>query len=202
MWGAIRNPDSADIRLLVDGMSEPATTTPAQPTTPQGTSGEEFLCAFNEMRNQLVSTLYYLLGNFEDAQDAVQETFIKCWRSQAELVTISNVRAWIYRVGLNAAKDLQRNAWRRRAKPLAGTIALLEAQGLSPAKALEEKETIERLRVALFDLRPAEKEVFLLRLHGGLTYEDIAALRHSPVGTVKTQMRAAVAKLRLVFEEE
>ena len=45
-------------------------------------------------------------------------------------------------------------------------------------------------------LRPDEKEVFLLRQNGGLTYEEIAEIRKAPVGTVKTQMRSALQKLR------
>ena len=56
-----------------------------------------------------------------------------------------------------------------------------------------------RLRAALLDLRPDEKEVFLLRQNGGFTYEEIAEIRKAPVGTVKTQMRTALQKLRKVL---
>jgi len=167
-----------------------------------GACGEEFVCAFNDVRAELVSTLYFFLGNYEDAQDAVQETFIKCWRSRAGLDEVRNMRAWIFRIGLNAAKDLRRNAWRRRARPLSGSNTLLEGSGGSPVKNLEERERQERLRRALLDLRPEEKEVFLLRQNGCLTYEEIAKLRRSPVGTVKTQMRAALSKLRQVLHDE
>ena len=45
-------------------------------------------------------------------------------------------------------------------------------------------------------LREEEKEVFLLRQNGDLTYEQIAEMRRCPVGTVKTQMRSALEKLR------
>ena len=65
-----------------------------------------------------------------------------------------------------------------------------------PARELEEREAMQQLRDALAHLRPEEKEVFLLRQNGELTYEQIAELRHCPVGTVKTQMRAALEKLR------
>ena len=47
------------------------------------------------------------------------------------------------------------------------------------ARVLELKETLERLRKALHDLRPEEKEVFLLRQNGDLTYEEIASLRRT-----------------------
>src|SRR5947208_5177457 len=83
----------------------------------QSSSADRLTCAFNEMRDELVSTLLYLLGNREDAQDAAQEAFIKCWRTQDSLPDVQNLRAWIFRVGLNAAKDMQRSAWSRKARP-------------------------------------------------------------------------------------
>src|SRR5438874_11316187 len=83
-------------------------------------AGAAFVCAFNDLRAELVSTLFFVLGNQEDAQDAAQDAFLKCWRARQTLSEVRNFRAWIFRVGLNAAKDLQRSAWRRRARPLAG----------------------------------------------------------------------------------
>src|SRR5471030_1265145 len=74
---------------------------------------DDFVRAFNVMRAELVSTLFFVLGNHDDAQDVAQEVFIKCWRTRATLADVKNMRAWIFRVSLNAAKDLQRNAWRR-----------------------------------------------------------------------------------------
>ena len=68
-----------------------------------------------------------------------------------------------------------------------------------PEQALEHNEALERLRRALLGLRPDEKEVFLLRQNGDLTYEQIAELHNRPVGTVKTQMRSALQKLRKVL---
>jgi RNA polymerase sigma-70 factor (ECF subfamily) len=167
-----------------------------------GTSGDELVCAFNDVRTELVSTLYYFLGNYEDAQDAAQEAFLKCWRKLEESPEVRNLKAWIFRVGINAAKDLQRNAYRRRARPLAGSANLAESNGQSPVQIAEEREAQRRLHDAILALRPEEKEVFLLRQNGSLTYEEIAELRRSPVGTVKTQMRAATAKLRQVLQEK
>jgi RNA polymerase sigma-70 factor (ECF subfamily) len=54
---------------------------------------------------------------------------------------------------------------------------------------------------ALSHLRPQEREVFLLRYTSGLTFEEIAQVQGRPVGTVKTQMRAAAAKLRQMLRE-
>ena len=179
-------------------MTRPAPSVRAQPSPlPAGLStGELLLRTFNDLRDELVSTLWFVLGSQDDAQDVAQEAFLKCWRAQDGIGDIQNLRAWIFRVALNAAKDLQRSAWRRRVKPLVGAETMPTHDASPPARTLEEKESLEQLRQALLRLRPEEKEVFLLRQNGELTYEQIAELHNRPVGTVKTQMRSALQKLR------
>jgi RNA polymerase sigma-70 factor (ECF subfamily) len=160
---------------------------------------EALVRAFNDARDELVSTLMFLLGNAEDAQDAAQDAFVKCWRAQEGVPEIQNLRAWIFRVALNTAKDLQRSAWHRRSRPLMGEATMLPDAAVAPMVSLEQKESMDRLRKAILHLRHEEKEVFLLRQNGDLTYEQIAEIRNSPVGTVKTQMRSALQKLRKVL---
>ena len=75
----------------------------------------------------------------------------------------------------------------------------MSAKDAAPGQTLERKESIEQLRLAILKLREEEKEVFLLRQNGELTYEQIAEMRGCPVSTVKTQMRSAVEKLRKVL---
>jgi RNA polymerase sigma-70 factor (ECF subfamily) len=157
------------------------------------------LRTFNDLRDELVSTLWYILGSSEDAQDLAQETFLRCWRTQDDVPGIQNLRAWIFRVALNAAKDLQRSAWRRRSKPLVGAEVMPIPNATPPESGLEEQESLAQLRRALLELRPEEQEVFLLRQNGELTYEQIAEIHNRPVGTVKTQMRSALQKLRKVL---
>ena len=123
----------------------------------------------------------------------------KCWLTRSGLAEVRNLRAWIFRVGLNAAKDVQRSAWRRRVKPLLGAEAMPMVDNTPPAQALEDREALAQLRDALLHLRPEEKEVFLLRQNGELTYEQIAETYNRPVGTVKTQMRSALQKLRKIL---
>ena len=185
---------------------------PTRPPSPSGYAGgqpgvpapdeEGLVSLFNEIRDELVSTLLYMLGNADDAQDAAQEAFLKCWRARHTLPDILNLRAWIFRVGLNAAKDYQRSAWNRRSRPLPEDDLMMPARDEPTGQSLEDRETLDRLREAIALLRPEEKEVFLLRQNGELTYEQIAEVRSAPVGTVKTQMRAALQKLRKVLNPE
>ena len=116
------------------------------------------LRTFNAMRDELVSTLWFVLGNPEDAQDVAQEVFLRCWRTQEGIPEVKNLRAWIFRVGLNAAKDVQRSAWKRRVKPLVGAEIMPCAQPTTVAADLEHRESLERLREAMSVLRPEEKD--------------------------------------------
>jgi RNA polymerase sigma-70 factor (ECF subfamily) len=165
----------------------------------QETSEDRLVRTFNELRDELISTLVFVLGNREDAKDAAQDAFIKCWNAREQLPQVINLRAWIFRVCFNTAKDLQRSAWHRRARPLKAEQYTMMAKDAAPGSTLERTESIERLRLAILELREEEKEVFLLRQNGDLTYEQIAEMRGCPVSTVKTQMRSALEKLRKVL---
>ncbi len=162
-------------------------------------SEDRLVYAFNDLKDELISTLIFVLGNREDAKDAAQDAFIKCWNAREQLPSVINLRAWIFRVCFNTAKDMQRSAWNRKAKPLQAEQYTMLAKDAGPGQNLERKESIERLRLAILELRTEEKEVFLLRQNGDLTYEQIADVRGCPVSTIKTQMRSALEKLRRVL---
>src|SRR5437764_13874067 len=115
---------------------------PAVETPPELSTADLLLRAFNDLRDELVSTLWFLLGNKDDAQDIAQEAFLRCWRTQEGLPEVQNLKAWIFRVGLNAAKDLQRSAWRRRVKPLLGAESMPMLETTPPMNGLENQETL------------------------------------------------------------
>ncbi len=180
----------------------PPATVPASPASAEASLAEVLARAFNDLRDELIGTLYYLLGNRDDAHDAAQETFMKCWRSQAEMASVQNLRAFIFRVAMNTATDMKRSAWRRKARPMGEEEMYAAPMEITSAECMERQEQLERLRGAIRTLRPDEQEIFLLRQNGELTYEQIAEVRKMPVGTVKTQMRSALQKLRIILEEE
>src|SRR5947209_12171518 len=116
-------------------MNTPVTKAPAQPAgggVGAASVPHDLVRAFNELRDELVSTLWYVLGNRDDAQDAAQEAFLKCWRAQASWKDIRNLRAWIFRIGLNVARDFQRSAWYRRSRQFTGEDALVPGGAAGP----------------------------------------------------------------------
>ena len=162
---------------------------------------ERFVLAFAGARPDLLQALTRFLGSGHDAQDVLQEAFLKCWRCSDRIGEVRNLRGWIFRVALNTARDLRRNLWRRRWRSLPDLALLDERPASSPPEQVFHRDALDRLRSAVGALRPEEQAVFLLRQNSCLTYDQIAAVRRAPVGTVKTQMRAALQKLRANLQE-
>jgi RNA polymerase sigma factor (sigma-70 family) len=170
----------------------------AEPDPRQG--GKWLEDAFACYQPELLGALFCLLGNAEDAKDAIQETFIKCWKHRDELPEIGNRRAWIFRIALNTGRDLRGAAWRRHRRPLAEGEDVVPATDVTPETIAADREEVAILRRAILQLRPEEQEVFLLRQNGRMTYEQIAEATNIPLGTVKTRMRLALVKLRESIE--
>src|SRR5688572_32898372 len=112
--------------------------------------------AFARHQAELLGTLFYLVGNLEDARDALQEAFIKCWRHQAEVGGIDNLKAWIFRVALNTGRDIRETAWRRKRQGLPEDESALASRHDGPAEIVEHDERLSRLRDAMKLLRPEE----------------------------------------------
>lgn len=180
----------------MNAASSPATSGPAVgPAAP-----ESLEALFARLQGELLGTLVYLVGNLEDARDALQETFIKCWRRREQLGEIDNLKAWVFHIALNTGRDIRATAWRRRRQTLGDDHDMSSPTARDPHGELEHKEELGRLRSAVHQLRLEEQEVFLLRQNAELTYEEIARTTGVPLGTVKTRMRAALGKLRTVLE--
>jgi RNA polymerase sigma-70 factor (ECF subfamily) len=175
-------------------------TNPAAEAVPPSSDTERLEELFSRCQDELLGMLYYFLGSSEDARDALQESFIKCWRRRDLLGGIENLRAWVFQVTLNTGRDMRSSAWRRHRRTLNQPEAEVIAQ---PTKSDEDRcreEQLAAVRIALKQLRSEEQEVFLLRQNGELTYEEIAKSLKLPLGTVKTRMRLAIGKLREALE--
>ncbi len=174
-------------------MSETARrTTTAEQSPCSGALEEAFSC----YQAELLGMLYHLVGDIEDARDALQETFIKCWRHREKVAELDNLKAWIFRIALNTGRDVRQTAWRRRKKSLPEDETIIASHREGPESEVEQNEQIALIRDAVSRLRTEEKEVFLLRQNAQLTYEQIADTMGIPTGTVKTRMRLALIRLR------
>ncbi len=159
--------------------------------------GHPLALRFLALRDRLAGTAFHVLGDRQEAREAVQEAFLRCWRSRAGTNGVRDLDAWVFSSVLNAARDLRRRSAVRRAEPLP-TEEAMQPTSLEPGPAAlaERREALARVRFAIGALPETEREVFLLRENGDLTFEAIASLLRVPVGTAKTRMRAALRRIR------
>ncbi len=168
-----------------------------EPTAVEHASGGEALeQCFARCQSQLLGLIYHMVGNHEDARDALQDTFVKCWRHRERVAELDNLQAWVFRVAMNTARDLRQTAWRRHRQPWSEAQTDVPSSEVAVEIRLEYREQLLRVRQAIQELRIEEREVFLLRQNGELTYEQIAATLDIPTGTAKTRMRQALQHLR------
>jgi RNA polymerase sigma-70 factor, ECF subfamily len=167
---------------------------------PPSAQAERLEELFSRCQDELLGMLFCFLGSVEDARDALQESFIKCWRRREMLGEIENLRAWVFQVTLNTGRDMRNSAWRRHRRPLIQPEEEVVARPTTNDADRRREEQLASIRRALRSLRSEEQEVFLLRQNGEMTYEEIAQSLKLPVGTVKTRMRLAIGKLREAVE--
>src|SRR4051794_4569513 len=120
---------------------------------PSRRNAQRLLTAFAEARPDLLARLTQQLGCHDDALDALQETFLKCWRRRDQLHEVRDLRAWLFRVAPSAARDAQRTVWRRRPRPLEAPLLFADQPAYTPPEQLLRREAVERLRAALVGLR-------------------------------------------------
>jgi RNA polymerase sigma-70 factor (ECF subfamily) len=170
---------------------------PALPAGEQGPDDRDFERFFNEYHHAILTYIYRLVGDWEQAQDLTQDTFVKALRSQA-LWTLELPRSWLYAVATNTAFDYLRR--RRRIAWLPLTELAMPASALllpAPEEAVVQRE---QLLQALRCLPPDQMTCLVLHLYCGFTMREISAMVGVSVGAVK--MRVIRARRRIARHSE
>jgi RNA polymerase sigma-70 factor (TIGR02960 family) len=158
-------------------------------------------------RRELHVHCYRMLGSFQDAEDAVQETFLRGWRRRETFEGRSTFRAWLYRIATNACLDLLA---KRRPEPATGGEVLwlspypdrlldeLAADDADePETAAVARETVELAYVvAVQHLAPRPRAALILRDVVGWPAKDVADLLGDSVNSVNSALQRARAGMR------
>jgi RNA polymerase sigma factor (sigma-70 family) len=138
----------------------------------------------------------WLLRNEQDAQDVVQEAFLRAFRSFGGFHG-SNGRAWLLTIVRNTSYTLLK---KNRVADLTTTFdEEIHASGnesMTPATILEHSEDAELIREAMDELPAEFREVLVLRHQEGLSYKEIADIAQIPPGTVMSRLARARTKLK------
>jgi RNA polymerase sigma-70 factor (ECF subfamily) len=134
------------------------------------------------------------------AQDAVQEAFLAAWRTAAAFdPSRGNASSWLLTLVHRRAVDVVRREQRRRADPLDDAPV---ASGDAPDEDAWLRERRRTVQAALARLSPDQRQALELAYYGGLSQSELAERLGVPLGTVKSRMFAALARLRDLLGEE
>jgi RNA polymerase sigma-70 factor (TIGR02960 family) len=161
-------------------------------------------------RHELQVHCYRMLGSFDEAEDMVQETFLRAWRSLDRFDAGGNFRAWLYRIATNACLDAHRKA--KRQVPSLGSYAdlpwlqpypdrLLDvappAAGGEPDSIVVARETIELAFIAVLQLLPPrQRAVLIARDVLGWSANETAELLDMTVASANSALQRGRATLQ------
>ena len=162
--------------------------------------------AFTELMKRYQERVYWvarrIVGSHDDADDIVQETFVKAYLALGEFRGDSSFFTWLYRIAVN----LSLNALRKRQflsylheSDLLGRI--LPSRD-DPGKDLENSETESALQRAVATLPEKQKAVFVMRYYDDMTYEEIGRVLKTSVGGLKANYFHALRKVREYMRHE
>ena len=166
---------------------------------------EHALGALYDRWSPLVFSLcVHVLGDEDEAEEAVEETFWQAWRQAARYDTTRGaVSTWLTTIARSRALDRLRAKRRRQEDAMSDLSQTKRAaveetarRGDDPANGAEVSERRGLVRQALLALPPEQREVLELAYFRGLSQTEIAEHTGQPLGTIKTRVRLAMEKLR------
>jgi len=153
---------------------------------------------------------YRMTGNKEDAEEVVQEAFLRAYQKLRQFAGNANFATWVYRIAANYAIDRLRqrkNEDTRREPPLrvaegepeTDPLAEVKDRAPSPEQLAGSVELAAKMKEALGTLTPAERTAIVMRHWDGCGIEEIAAVLKSNTSAAKNTVFRAVQKLRLAL---
>ena len=139
--------------------------------------------------NTLYRAALATLGDPHEAEDVVQEAFLRLWEKAPEFESPAHERAWLLKVAVNGCKSRLRSPWHRRTAPLLDSY---------PAADPEEQAVLEVIQ----SLPPKDRTVLHLYYYEGYQTAEIAAMTGWREGTVRSRLTRARDRLRQLLKGE
>src|SRR6476620_9352321 len=165
-----------------------------------------------EHSGDVYALLFRLTNDSEEARDLTQETFLRAFQSIGRCRGDASLKTWIYRIGINQARNRWR-WWRRRKRDVTVSLDATSDQFEKPLAAIlpsdkspsPEQQTLAReretqIREALCGLRQSYRVAVILRDVEGFSYEEIAQTLQISIGTVKSRISRGRLELRRQLE--
>lgn len=140
----------------------------------------------------------HMLGNREDAEEVVQDTFVRAYRSLGRYEDQQRFSAWLMRILVNRCRTAGARRQRRERTFVHADVALQEAAEDHPAERAAWREEIAR---ALSRLERDQREAFLLKHVEELSYEEMTEITGAGISALKMRVKRACDRLRELLEE-
>jgi RNA polymerase sigma-70 factor, ECF subfamily len=147
----------------------------------------------------LLGYFYRGTGNRAEAEDLLQEVFLRLVKGLATYKEKERFEVWLYRM----AQHLLIDYWRKRKAVNADGAWLAEESEVMPDSLARTaaRETEDQLQRALAKLAPEQREVLLMRYFSGMSFEEISKMNGTPLGTALARAHRGLAKLRQMLAE-
>ena len=165
-------------------------------------SAEDFEKIFEQYKNLVFKTAYLVVGDVQEAEDVLQEVFIKFYKSSGSIDSAKGgYGPWLYRVTVNhCISDKRRKRFPisnpREEEGFEGPYDFPEKNEQSIVELAIRNQEIEELWKVVKELNVKHRAVLALRYFNDLSYEEIAKIMNIPLGTVKSRLNIAISLVR------
>ena len=164
-----------------------------------------------ERHSQNVFRLAYrMTGNQHDAEEIVQEAFLRAYQKLGQFAARANFGTWVYRIAANYAIDRLRQKKKEEARRVESPtvednvendpISKIQDAAPTPERLTQNLELRKHMEIALAALSESERTAFVMRHWEGCAIEEIAAVLKSSSGAAKNTVFRAVQKLRQALQ--
>jgi RNA polymerase sigma-70 factor (ECF subfamily) len=165
--------------------------------------GDAFRALVERHSRSVFRLAFRMTGNEQDAEDVVQEAFLRAYRRIGRFESRANFGTWLYRIVANCSVDLMRAKQSRqdisRREDLNDAAELPSGDAVRPDRLAQSAEIGRRVQDALEGLSPLERAAFTLRHHEGRSIEEISSMLGLGTSAAKHSVFRAVKKLRVAL---
>jgi RNA polymerase sigma-70 factor (ECF subfamily) len=163
-----------------------------------GGETEAYALLVARYRDRYVRFATQMLGSREDAEEALQDAFVRAYRSLQSCDDHDRFGAWLFQILVNRCRTAGARRGRRERTFVRDEIALMSASAEHPAERRAMRDEIYR---ALSALDVEQREAFLLKHVEGLSYEEISVITGAGVSALKMRVKRACDRLRVRLQE-
>lgn len=164
-------------------------------------NGDEFAFVglYNRFKGPVFAFCFKMLMSREQAQDVMQETFLRVYENRDRLLKTASFRSWLFTIARNQCLNQIRMGGRQI--NVGQDVLERTAATETPFTRMDKSQQVEFVSALLGMLKPEYREVLVLREYQNLSYEEIAAVTRNSLSSVKSRLFKARKKLADVMQE-